>query len=140
MRDINLIVLHHTATNAPSWDSASRIRKYHVEERGYADIGYHFIINSKGFLYFGRPIHRQGAHSKGYNANSIGIALCGDFTDRYPSGEQQETLIGLLMTLLGAFDLEYKDIVGHSHLSDKTVCPGAQFDVTEFCSKFIVGK
>jgi N-acetylmuramoyl-L-alanine amidase len=46
-------------------------------DRGWSDIGYHFLIYLDGSLHEGRPIERVGAHCKGHNEGSIGIAYVG---------------------------------------------------------------
>ena len=83
MREINLAVVHCTATN-PSWyadksaeDVVKEIRRWHVQERKWSDIGYHTVIHRNGDVVDGRPIERSGAHTRGLNKHSVGIALVG---------------------------------------------------------------
>jgi hypothetical protein len=83
MRDITDIIIHCTATR-PNWmqgraltDKVAEIRHWHVDDRGFADIGYHYLIDRDGTVAEGRPVERPGAHTYGHNANSIGIALIG---------------------------------------------------------------
>ncbi len=77
-------VIHHTAS--PDW-SVDRFRQIHVNERGWDDVGYHYIIRKDGRIEAGRPTWKQGAHAKGRN-NMLGIALTGydAFTDAQISG------------------------------------------------------
>jgi len=77
--DTTKAVLHHTAS--PDW-SVERIRKIHVEENGWDDVGYHKLIRKNGDVEDGRPLNIKGAHAKGRN-NYVGIALTGysKFTD-----------------------------------------------------------
>ena len=86
MRNIKYIVIHCSATKAnidanvtlPGEDiGAKEIRRWHVVDRGYSDIGYHFVIRRDGTVETGRPLARIGAHVLNYNANSIGICLVG---------------------------------------------------------------
>lgn len=77
MREINLIVVHCTYSR-PSMDiGVEEIRKWHVEGNSWTDIGYHYVIRRDGTIEDGRPIERPGAHVKGHNSNSIGIAWVG---------------------------------------------------------------
>ena len=87
MREINEIIIHCTATN-PRWlvnenvsDVVKEIRRWHTDPkphgRGWSDIGYHFVIHRNGQVGRGRPVERIGAHTRGKNRNSIGIALVG---------------------------------------------------------------
>ena len=71
MRHIDEIVIHCTATNK-SWyadksaqEVVEEIRRWHVTERSWSDIGYHFVVHSTGQIAAGRPITRKGgAHTR----------------------------------------------------------------------------
>lgn len=69
----DVAVIHHTAS--PDW-SVDRIRKIHVEENGWDDIGYHWLIRKDGTIEAGRSMDKNGAHAKGRNG-FVGIALTG---------------------------------------------------------------
>ena len=83
--DLTKAVIHHTGGPDRGVDA---IRKYHMEVRGWDDIGYHYVIRKDGTIEAGRPISERGAHAltgRPYSRNHyIGIALTGinDFTDR----------------------------------------------------------
>lgn len=77
MRKINKIILHCTATPEGRDVSVAQIRHCHVHDNGWADIGYHYVVYRDGSVRPGRHIEQVGAHCKGYNANSIGIAYVG---------------------------------------------------------------
>ena len=64
MRDINKIIIHCTATPEGRDVSVDTIRQWHLD-RGWSDIGYHYIIDLEGNLHEGRPVERQGAHVRG---------------------------------------------------------------------------
>jgi len=76
MRDINLLVVHCSATQAGLDVGAAEIRKWHVGQ-GWKDIGYHYVIRRSGAIEPGRPESEVGAHAQGYNAHSLGICLVG---------------------------------------------------------------
>jgi N-acetyl-anhydromuramyl-L-alanine amidase AmpD len=91
-----------------------------VQRRGYSDIPYHFVIDTDGTLHATRPITRMGAHCKGHNADSIGIALMGNL-DRVPPTEAQiATLTRLIADLRRKFPVP---VYGHGDLRP-TNCPG----------------
>ncbi|MFD7817084.1 peptidoglycan recognition protein [Streptomyces sp. NPDC059785] len=80
--------VHHTATgNKYSCSrSASVIRsiyRYHVSSQGWRDIGYNFLVDKCGNIYEGRAggVTKavKGAHTLGFNSNSMGIAVIGSF-------------------------------------------------------------
>ena len=76
MRDINKLIVHCSATREGQEISAATINKWH-KKRGWAGIGYHFVIGLNGLIEYGRPVEKQGAHTKGHNKNSIGICYIG---------------------------------------------------------------
>ena len=139
MRKINKIIIHCSASE---FGNAQRIREWHLE-KGWSDIGYHYVINNgkvfkddkinqrvqDGFIEKGRDDSIVGAHTQGQNSNSIGICLIGnkDFTK-----EQFNSLDTLLDSLLKAYNLAKNDVYGHYNFSSKT-CPN--FDVQEFMKK-----
>lgn len=120
MRDIKLVVLHCSDSDNVAHDNVKTIKKWHVEERGWSDIGYHFVITRDGQVYPGRPLDKQGAHAKGHNKYSIGICLTGknSFTDM-----QFCSLYELINRLFIQYDLELKDIVLHNELDKNKTCP-----------------
>ena len=73
MRDLNRIILHCSATKEGQDFSASTIRGWHVNGRGWSDIGYHWIIRLDGTIEVGRPLEKSGAHTKGHNKDSVGV-------------------------------------------------------------------
>jgi len=77
MRSINEIIVHCSATREGQHIPVETIKKWHVEGRGWTDIGYHFYVELDGTIKKGRDIDRSGAHTKGHNRNSIGICYCG---------------------------------------------------------------
>ena len=76
MRELKEIILHCTATKEGQDYSVEQVRRWHLD-RGFNDIGYHFLIRLDGTVEAGRPLETVGAHCKGHNANSIGIAYVG---------------------------------------------------------------
>ena len=132
MRNIDTIVIHHSASDIPAHDNISVIREWHVQERGWSDVGYHFYIARSGLIQRGRPIDLKGAHVAGFNASSIGICLGGinDFTDHQFLSLAE--LIKGINTIFGEMI-----IYGHNDLDpiNKPNCPG--FDIEDFKNKHL---
>jgi len=105
MRDIDKIIVHCTATPEGRHTTVEDVRRWHLD-RGWSDIGYHFLIYLDGSLHEGRPIEKTGAHCKGHNKGSIGIAYVGgiDRVDFKPKDtrteEQKEALVYILEYLI----------------------------------------
>ncbi|MFZ2619777.1 MAG: N-acetylmuramoyl-L-alanine amidase [Alphaproteobacteria bacterium] len=76
MRNITKHIVH--CSDSTHGDVAE-IRRWHLE-RGWRDVGYHFIIRRDGEVEVGRPVNEAGAHCQGFNAESIGTCLVGKDT------------------------------------------------------------
>jgi len=117
MRDIDFLVVHCAATKAKMDVGVKEIKKWHLD-RGWADIGYHYVIRRNGEIEKGRPDEVTGAHVAGHNKNSLGICLVGGIDDEGHAEpnfteEQFNTLESLLDELLVKYDLMEDSILGH---------------------------
>lgn len=74
--DIKYIVIHCSATPETMDIGAEEIRGWHLQ-RGWLDIGYHFVIKRDGTVEGGRDLKVPGAHARGFNNKSWGICLVG---------------------------------------------------------------
>tara|TARA_R110001583_G_scaffold42174_1_gene134140 strand:+ start:429 stop:839 length:411 start_codon:yes stop_codon:yes gene_type:complete len=120
MREINKLIVHCTDTPEGRNVSVDEVRRWHVEERGWSDIGYHIIIYLDGTVHEGRPIETPGAHCVGQNKNSIGIAYVGGKGSDTRTEEQKEALVDMLEYFKTLFpDAE---VFGHNDFSSKA-CP-----------------
>lgn len=81
MRKIDMIVIHCTATRADSPLSPAELTRMH-RKRGFKCCGYHYYVRTDGEICTMRPVERAGAHARGYNERSIGIAYEGDWMSR----------------------------------------------------------
>ena len=45
MRTLKRIIVHHSASDNPNHDDIEVIRNWHVNENGWADVGYHFLLS-----------------------------------------------------------------------------------------------
>ncbi|MBS9781940.1 MAG: N-acetylmuramoyl-L-alanine amidase [Gammaproteobacteria bacterium] len=115
MREVKQIAIHCSATPEGIDFSADDIRGWH-KQRGWSDIGYHFVIRLNGEVETGRPIERAGAHVKGYNSNSIGICLIGgEDKDKQPKATFTDNQLIALKGLLAGLQSFYPnaEILGH---------------------------
>lgn len=131
MRKISKIIIHCTATQRDHNVTVNDLRKWHVDERGWSDIGYHFFIDLKGEVHECRPLEKTGAHTKGHNYDSIGIAYAGGLGDDLAPHDtrtdgQKDALEDLLCRLKGLYSVAV--IYGHRDFSTK-LCPS--FDARE---------
>lgn len=77
MRLIKRVIWHCSATREGLDVSTATIKSWHVNERGWSDIGYHYVVELDGSVHDGRPISRAGAGVKGHNVDSIHICYVG---------------------------------------------------------------
>lgn len=100
------------------------IRNCHVNDEGWADIGYHYVVRRNGFIEKGRAEWRQGAHCYGHNRHSIGVCYVGGLNQQGEAADtrtdaQKRALEMLLIELVRKYKCE---IHGHNEYSDKA-CP-----------------
>jgi len=114
---INTIVIHCSASPQGRGDDAATIHRWH-KQRGWAGIGYNWVIVESGAVQAGRPEYWTGAHCKGHNTGSIGICLIGEdtFTD-----EQMSALVGMVRILKAKYP--GAEVLGHYQLDDGKTCP-----------------
>ena len=134
MRPISEIIVHCTATR-PEWMAASKtsdkvaeVRRWHIADRGWRDIGYHFLIDRDGTVAKGRPVDQVGAHVQGHNAGTIGVSLFGGHgsaaTDKFAehyTARQDQALRGLIAALTATYKIT--KVSGHNEYAAKA-CPG----------------
>ncbi len=95
--DVTHLIVHHSAgTNISSnWQSVvAAIFDFHVNTNGWQDIGYNWLIDPNGVLYKGRGggDNVLGAHMCGYNSNTMGVCLLGNFVNLKPDKKALLTL------------------------------------------------
>lgn len=126
MRNINEIIIHCSATVEGKDITANDIKLWHVRDRKFVDIGYHYVIRLDGTIERGRPIEQVGAHCKGHNANSIGICYVGGLdTSRKAKDtrtpQQRHSMKILIYELLGRFP--NASVHGHNEYMQQKACP-----------------
>ena len=142
------IVLHHSLSldrdTSLDWHS---IRRWHVENNGWRDIGYHFgveLVQSQYEILVGRMPNETGAHCihAGMNRKSIGICAVGDFDTYLPSDLLLNTLQKFVLGLMSVLDIHPENVIGHRDAglldgfdwrrNEYKTCPGKRFPLDEF--------
>lgn len=125
MRIINEIIIHCSATPEGKDYTVEQIKQWH-KQRGFSDIGYHYVIYRDGSIHSGRPIERIGAHCLKHNAHSIGICYIGGVSKdgKTPkdtrTDAQKESLIKLIKELKAKYPKA--TVHGHREYANKA-CP-----------------
>lgn len=130
-RNIKELIVHCSATPEGKDYSVDTIRQWHLQ-RGFSDIGYHYVIYRDGSIHIGRDESIIGAHCTGHNTNSIGVCYIGGCASngKTPKDtrttEQKQSLVKLLKELKTKYP--QASIHGHKDFSNKA-CPS--FDATK---------
>lgn len=128
------LVIHHTYFDGGDLET---FRWFHTMYNGWSDIGYHYLIENgrhgygtDGRIVAGRSTLLAGAHVRGHNEDSLGIALVGDLDQNRPTDAQMMALQGLLDELMRKYALTTDAIRGHREFPDvRKSCPGKCFDL-----------
>lgn len=142
MRTIRRIFVH-CADTPPSMDiGAAEIRRWHIEERKWRDIGYHAVIRRDGTVEAGRDLDGDGdvdeeigAHAAGHNADSLAVCMVGG-RGRDGKAECNFTLAQwrALDSVLAGWLEKYPGatVLGHNDVESGKQCPG-------FAARYLMG-
>ncbi|XP_077256795.1 peptidoglycan recognition protein 1 [Temnothorax americanus] len=133
VRPVPYVVVHHGGTDTYCYDQEScsaivrAYQNFHIDDHNWCDIGYSFLIGEDGNIYEGRGWDGVGAHAPGYNTQSIGICVIGNFTGRLPNAAALKALNDLIAcgVSLGKIKDNY-NVIGHRQ-AKATECPGTSF-------------
>lgn len=129
---VGFIVVHCSATKPSQNFNVDDIRRMHLQ-RGFIDVGYHYIVKRDGTIESGRPLDRQGAHAERFNHLSVGVCLIGGVSERDVKVAEDnftEAQFASLRKLLKELRLNFPhaEILGHRDLPNvHKECPS--FDV-----------
>ncbi len=126
-RKITRIVVHCSATIQGRYYNAQDIHSWHIR-RGWAGIGYHYVLGLDGELEQGRSINATPAQARGYNKGSLAICLIGGMDENNIAKDRMFTVDQLvfLESLLEELHKMYPKakILGHRDLpAVNKMCP-----------------
>ncbi|MBY0598689.1 peptidoglycan recognition protein family protein [Bacillus bingmayongensis] len=128
LQGVTKLIIHHTAEDG--WD-VHKTHEFHQKVRGWSGIGYNYFIEEDGTVFEGRGLY-IGAHAKGYNSETIGICMTGNFDKYDPTLAQMESLHSLCRDFMEQFSICEAHILGHRELEGVTkTCPGTRFSMVE---------
>jgi hypothetical protein len=134
------IVVHHTSTPnstdpslAHAYQLSRQIQRFHMNVRGWNDIGEQLTISRGGHVMEGRNgslkailAHRNvmGAQTQSHNDHTLGIENEGNYMKSPVPDRLWDALRDVCVWLCRTYDLDpYKAIVGHRDFN-RTECPG----------------
>lgn len=121
-RKIDKIIIHCSASKEGQNMTVEQIDKAH-RKKGWAGIGYHFVIYLDGSIHDGRDIKQVGAHCTGYNTGSIGVCYIGGLDKNGKIKDtrttaQKNALYQLVKKLMEIYNI--KEVKGHRDYSPDT--------------------
>lgn len=126
---ITRITVHHdgmTAFRTTSKQSAmariESIRRAHVRQ-GWADIGYHYVIDPAGRVYEARSTRLQGAHVKYNNEENLGILVLGNYNSQPVTSETRAAIDGFVGSAMRRHGVPVGRVQTHQEIRP-TACPG----------------
>ncbi len=134
------IIFHHSAIPGASdyhgWRTVKEIQRLHQQDRGFSDIGYHFLIGPDGIVFEGRPARVLGAHTKSANQGNLGICFIGDYRKQREVLTLSTLRAGLTLCyfLFQWFEIHPSSYRWHRQHNPDTECPGEQ--VMEWIPRF----
>lgn len=128
-RPIDELIWHCTATPEGRDYTVDDIRSWH-KQRGWSDIGYHYVVYRDGTIVVGRPIGQIGSHVAGHNTGTIGCSYVGGLSadgkvaKDTRTAAQRASMLWLTRQLVAKHGI--KKVTGHNQYAAKA-CPS--FDV-----------
>lgn len=137
----NTLTVHHTAmeglpepgpgaTEAESAEHLRLLQRAHMNGKGWADVGYEFLIDPEGRIFEGRRLTWVGAHSgrnkstgQNYNIDNIGISMMGNFSSRPPTQKALAALQRTLDHFRSVYNIPLSRVNTHREWNP-TECPG----------------
>ncbi|MFD7281775.1 N-acetylmuramoyl-L-alanine amidase [Streptomyces sp. NPDC059862] len=71
--------VHYSA--GPPTQTVKQIQNFHMDGRGWPDIGYNFLVDRQGWIYEGVGWNHRGSHAVNYNTTHIGVCFIGSDGD-----------------------------------------------------------
>ena len=133
------IIVHHSATPDGQTFSWGAIRRFHIQDRGWRDIGYHLGTELVGDSYenvLGRDWDDHGAHCPDGMMNAIGLGWCivGNFDILRPDPKLWGHVIKTAKYLTRFLKIAPENVMGHMEAQSRwghvtKTCPGKMFDM-----------
>lgn len=132
----NKIIVHHSLTEDSGTANWLAIMNYHTKQIGWNDIGFHAGVElvknadmSNIEVFIGRSWLTPGAHTQGYNHDSLGICFVGDFDKRKPSDKMLIAGAKVIRMWMNLYRIPRQEIYTHNNFNPNKTCPGKKFPI-----------
>lgn len=127
---IDGFVIHHSATSTGSSESFAN---YHVNNRDWPGIGYHYVVDKKGNIDLTNNINTISYHTSGQNTKKIGICMIGNFNNEIPTTDQINAVRYLIHSISKKFPNIHKVNLHRDYAN--TSCAGSNVNIDMFVPK-----
>lgn len=128
LSEVNFLAIHHSASDN---QTPQDIANFHINNNGWGGIGYHFVIDKNGVVFYVGDISTARANVANLNEQVLGICLIGNFTKaQVPTQEQLDSAHKLCEFFIKNYDdlanvTSWDKVRGHKELpGQSTNCPG----------------
>ncbi|MHC4960341.1 MAG: peptidoglycan recognition protein family protein [Planctomycetota bacterium] len=132
MGSVRYITVHHEGSHVRTLtdlhetaELLERLRRYQVNQLGWADIGYHYVIDRTGRVWTARLPDWQGAHVRNNNPNNLGVMVLGNFEKQQPTEAQLAMLPSVIGQLRREHNVPRENVKTHREWV-VTACPGRE--------------
>lgn len=130
MGRVSRITVHHdgmtpfrSTSSSASAQRLESIRNAHVSSNGWADIGYHFVVDPAGRVWEARPTTLQGAHVKYNNEGNLGVMMMGNYEQQVPTAAASSAIDEFVSVLMRRYGVPVGRVYTHREIRP-TACPG----------------
>ncbi|MEN9864526.1 MAG: hypothetical protein RL748_116, partial [Pseudomonadota bacterium] len=130
--DYNAIVIHHSGNHGSK--DPKEIERKHMNDNGWDEVGYHYLVHPAGMIYEGRSILYKGSHVHLANTGKIGVLMLGDYDQQWWDFDDDvldKSHLQKLKSLITTLKLNFptiKYLGGHIEFAaahgDERTCPG----------------
>lgn len=139
------LTLHHEGMyfdgSVPAATYIRRVQNWSIENRGWPDIPYHFIIDLAGIIYEGRPVTARGDTNTAYDLQGhVHVSVLGKYDrgEQEPNEDQITAVVHIMAWIISRYGIPIETIKGHrdfipvnasgEHIDPRTgsriTCPG----------------
>lgn len=102
------LVIHHSGSRDCN---LNELINMHMHQNGWGAIGYHFVIDSIGDIYYTRDLRFKGSHAYP-NTGKIGVGFLRSFDKKEPNKAERNALELLKIFLKEKYGVE--EVLGHN--------------------------
>ncbi|MDX2011699.1 MAG: N-acetylmuramoyl-L-alanine amidase [Myxococcaceae bacterium] len=121
--------IHHSVSptndSLPAEQRLRQIQSFHMDSRGYCDVGYNYLMTRDARVWTGRGATVLGGHAANANTGNVGICVVGTYTTDQPTAQQMCAGAGFLAWVHSTYNVPLNRTAMRGHREyGQTACPG----------------